>query len=53
MRNYLISEIIYWVIAIISIFSVFENWNIVSFELSIFYISLKKNSNFEIIEFTP
>jgi hypothetical protein len=28
MRNYLISEIIYWVIAIISIFSVFENWNI-------------------------
>jgi hypothetical protein len=28
MKNYLISEIIYWVIAIISIFSVFENWNI-------------------------
>ena len=28
MRNYLISEIIYWVIATISIFSVFENWNI-------------------------
>lgn len=28
MRNYLISEIIYWVIAIISILSVFENWNI-------------------------
>tara|TARA_B100000575_G_scaffold294336_1_gene309584 strand:+ start:3981 stop:4166 length:186 start_codon:yes stop_codon:yes gene_type:complete len=27
MRNYLISEVIYWVIAIISIFSVFENWN--------------------------
>jgi len=26
MKNYIVSEIIYWVIAIISIFSVFENW---------------------------
>jgi|TARA_B100001059_G_scaffold115208_1_gene115481 hypothetical protein len=28
MKHYIISEIIYWVIAIISIFSVFENWGI-------------------------
>lgn len=28
MKNFLISEIIYWVIAIISIFSVIENWTI-------------------------
>ena len=27
MKHYLISEIIYWVIAIISLFSVFENWD--------------------------
>jgi len=26
MKNYIVSEIIYWVIALISIFSVFENW---------------------------
>tara|TARA_B100000989_G_C19471148_1_gene440744 strand:+ start:229 stop:414 length:186 start_codon:yes stop_codon:yes gene_type:complete len=26
MKNYIISEVIYWVIAVISIFSVFENW---------------------------
>ncbi len=26
MKHYLISEIIYWVIAIISLFSFFENW---------------------------
>ncbi len=28
MKNFLISEIIYWVIAVISLFSVFENWTI-------------------------
>ena len=28
MKHYLISEIIYWVIAVISIFSFFENWGI-------------------------
>jgi len=26
MKHYIISEILYWVIAVISIFSVFENW---------------------------
>tara|TARA_B100000900_G_scaffold20806_1_gene16214 strand:- start:417 stop:602 length:186 start_codon:yes stop_codon:yes gene_type:complete len=26
MKNYIVSEIIYWIIALISIFSVFENW---------------------------
>ena len=28
MKNFLISEIIYWVIAVISLFSVIENWSI-------------------------
>ncbi len=28
MKHYKISEIIYWVIAVISIFSFFENWGI-------------------------
>ena len=28
MKHYLISEIIYWVIAVISIFSFIENWGI-------------------------
>ena len=28
MKHYLVSEIIYWVIAIISIFSFLENWGI-------------------------
>jgi hypothetical protein len=28
MKHYIISEIIYWVIAVISIFSFFENWGI-------------------------
>ena len=28
MKHYLISELIYWVIAVISIFSFFENWGI-------------------------
>ena len=28
MKNFLISEIIYWVIAAISLFSVIENWSI-------------------------
>ena len=28
MKNFLISEIIYWVIADISLFSVIENWSI-------------------------
>ena len=27
MKHYLISEIIYWIIAIISFFSVIENWS--------------------------
>ncbi len=28
MKHYIISEIIYWIIAVISIFSFFENWEI-------------------------
>ena len=28
MKHYIISEILYWVIAVISIFSVFENWGV-------------------------
>ncbi|MAV21992.1 MAG: hypothetical protein CMC27_01605 [Flavobacteriaceae bacterium] len=28
MKHYIISEIIYWVIAVISMFSFFENWGI-------------------------
>ncbi len=28
MRTFIISEIIYWVIALISIISVFQNWNL-------------------------
>ena len=28
MKNFLVSEIIYWVIAVISLFSVIENWSI-------------------------
>ncbi len=28
MRSFIISEIIYWVIAVISIISVFQHWNI-------------------------
>ena len=28
MKHYIISEILYWVIAVISIFSFFENWEI-------------------------
>tara|TARA_B100000902_G_scaffold120096_1_gene120445 strand:+ start:710 stop:895 length:186 start_codon:yes stop_codon:yes gene_type:complete len=28
MKSYKVSEIIYWVIALISIFSVFENWSL-------------------------
>ena len=36
MKNFLISEIIYWVIAVISLFSVFENWTINSDRAYIF-----------------
>ena len=36
MRNFLISEIIYWVIAVISLFSVIENWTINSDRAYIF-----------------
>ena len=28
MKHYIISEILYWIIAVISIFSVFENWGV-------------------------
>ena len=36
MKNFLISEIIYWVIAVISLFSVIENWTINSDRAYIF-----------------
>ena len=36
MKNFLISEIIYWVIAVISLFSVIENWTINSNRAYIF-----------------